>query len=298
MINFTSISIYDKPKIDEFFLSVNYQNCDFSFANLFCWQKEYQTQFAIIDDFLVIRYICDDGLPCYMMPIGNADMREVLLKLLEISNAANERFRIHAVTVEMFHMINTALPNTFSFIPYRDYFEYIYLSKDLIELKGKKYQSKRNHINRFKSLYPNFTYKTLTSEYRSQCKELYALWVEAYNKKYPNGLMLGEEYAVHAALNNFDALGLKGGAIFLNEKMIAFSVGQGVTSDTFVVNIEKALVDYKGAFQLINKLFICHEASEYTFINREEDLGIPSLRQAKMSYYPVKFLERGTVCLK
>lgn len=298
MIYFNPIQLSDKDLIDACFASSDYRNCDFSFANLLCWQKEYQTTFAIVDDFLVIRYICDDGLPCYMMPVGNGNIRNVIMKMLEMSNANNERFRIHAIISEMYDIINKAIPATFTFTPYRDYFEYIYLSKDLIELKGKKFQQKRNHINKFKLLFPNNTYKTLSNNEMQQCKDLYNAWSEKHNQKYPNSVMEGERHAVFTALDNFDILDLKGGALYVENKMVAFSIGQPVTEDTFVVYIEKALTDYPGAFQYINNQLVQQEASNYTFINREEDLGIPSLRKAKMSYYPVKFLERGSVCLK
>lgn len=295
---FKAISIVDKEEINFYFSSINYRNCDFSFANLFCWQPQYQTSYAIIDNFLVIQFICDDGLPCYMMPVGEGNMRELLLKLIHYSKNKNERFRIHAITVEMFELLNQALPTTFLFKPLRDYFEYIYLSSDLIALKGKRYQQKRNHINRFKRQYPSFVYQSMSLVHISDCKELYEKWMKQHVEKNPDSAIQGEKLAVFRALDNFIDLELKGGCLLVDGEMVAFTMGQAVTQDTFVVYIEKALNNYQGAYQVINNQFLLHEASKYTFVNREEDLGIPALRQAKMSYHPYKFLERGSVCLK
>lgn len=295
---FKAINIDDKGEINSYFSSINYRNCDFSFANLFCWQPQYQTSYAIIDNFLVIQFNCDDGFPCYMMPVGKGNMTELLLKLIHYSKKKNERFRIHAITAEMFELLDQALPATFLFKPLRDYFEYIYLSSDLIALKGKKYQQKRNHINRFKNLYPLFEYQSMSLIHIYDCKELYEKWMKQHLEKNPDSDIQGEKQAVFRALDNFIELELKGGCLLVDGKMAAFTLGQAVTPDTFVVYIEKALNNYQGAYQVINNQFLLHEASKYTFVNREEDLGIPALRQAKMSYHPYKFLERGSVCLK
>lgn len=284
--------------MNSYFNSVHYRNCDFSFSSIFCWQKQYQTTYAIVDGFLVIRYICDDNLPCYMMPIGTGDMAQVLSDVMADAKLRNERFRIHAITSEMFAILDAAMPNTFCFEAHRDYFEYIYLSKDLIELSGKRFQQKRNHINRFKVNYLNWQYKTLTDELVPQCKLLYQEWAKEYEERHPHTVMPGEAHAVDMALSYHDELGLKGGAILVENKLIAFSLGQAVTPDTFVVYVEKALVEYAGAFQLINQQLIANEAADLEFVNREEDLGLPSLRQAKMSYNPVRFLERGSVYVK
>ena len=298
MIQFKPISLEDKALFNRFFESVNYRICDFAFANLFCWQKQYSTTFAVVDDFLLIRYICDDGLPCYMMPVGNGDLKKILLRMLELANASFERFRIHAVTADMFADIDAALPHTFFFTPQRDYFEYIYLSADLIELKGKKYQSKRNHINRFKINYPEYKFVPFSPELVPACKALYQKWLHIYNDTHDEKVLFGEQHAVYEALANVDYLDLQGLVLFVGNEAVAFTLGQQVTNDTFVVFVEKALIEYQGAYQFINNAFIKAFASQVTYVNREEDLGILSLRQAKMSYHPVKFLERGSVCLK
>lgn len=298
MLNYQPITLADSALMNSYFNSVLYRNCDFSFSSIFCWQKQYQTTYALVDGFLVIRYICDDNMPCYMMPIGTGDMAKVLHDLIADAALRNERFRIHAITSEMFAILDAALPNTFSFEAHRDYFEYIYLSQDLITLSGKRFQHKRNHINRFKANFPNWQYMTLTDALVSQCRLLYQEWAKEYEQRHPHTVMPGEAYAVEMALKHHTQLNLRAGAIFVEDKMVAFSLGQAVTCDTFVVYVEKALVQYPGAFQLINQQLIANEAKEFEFINREEDLGLDSLRQAKMSYNPVRFLERGSVYVK
>ncbi len=297
MIDFKDVSIEDSVVMTEYFSKVNYRNCDFSFATIFTWSHKYKTSYAIIDGFMVVRFICDDGLPCFMMPIGNGDIANILRLMMNEAEAGNERFRIHAITAQMFSVLDEALPNTFSFTEHRDYFEYLYLAEDLIHLQGKKYQPKRNHINRFKRENPNYSYLPLTNDLFPLCLGLYEKWKVAYLLRNPDEDLQGEEVSVHLAFKYFEELKLKGGALFVGNELVAFTFGEQITEDTFAIHAEKALTHVHGAFTMINNLFAAHEASSFIYINREEDLGIEPLRKAKMSYNPVRLLKRGSVYL-
>ena len=80
--------------------------------------------------------------------------------------------------------------------------------------------------------------------------------------------------------------------------MVAFTLGEPVSEDTFVVHIEKAYADVRGAYPLINQQFLEHEVADYTYVNREDDTGDEGLRKAKLSYHPVFMVEKGAVTLK
>ena len=114
------------------------------------------------------------------------------------------------------------------------------------------------------------------------------------NEKEDKNRSLGYDYiATKLMLEHFDELQLRGGAIKVNGKIIAFTIGERLTNDTFVVHVEKAFADINGSYTIINREFIKHEASEFKYINREEDMGLDSLRQAKLSYQPEILLEEG-----
>ncbi len=298
MLSFKPITIEDQDVMNRYFKPAGYQNCDFSFSTVFCWKHQFHSTYTIVDDFLLLKYICDDNRPCFMPPIGNGDIAHILKLMLNDAKENNFRFRIQAITGEMFKRIDKLMPDTFTFKENRDYFEYIYLTSDLITLSGKKFQDKRNHINRFKKAYPNFKYQTLTPELFPACLELYKKWRNAYKESHPDSSLYGEEQAVITAFEYFEQLGLRGGSLWNNGELLAYSYGNPLCDDTFVVHAEKAMHDIPGVFQMINQQFIAHEASEFTYINREEDLGIESLRKAKMSYNPIMFLDRGSVVLK
>lgn len=298
MIDFKPVDIEDKNLMTRYFHSVNYRNCDFSFATVFCWSHKYQTAYAILDGFMLVRFLCDDGLPCYMMPIGEGNMSSILREILKDSCERKERFRIHAITSEMFDVLDKALPDTFLFNEDRDYFEYIYQVSDLVSLSGKKFQPKRNHINQFKRLYPNYSYKELTASLIPLCLDLYKEWQSIHLSKYPDADLVDEKISVDLAFKYYYLLELKGGVLFVDNKIVAFTYGEQITSDTFAIHAEKALHSVHGAYPMINQLFAEQEAKNFVYINREEDLGIESLRQAKMSYHPFMFLRRGSVYLK
>ncbi len=299
MLSFKQITIDDKEAINRYLKPTNNSNCDFSFTSVFCWKHQFQSRFTIVDDFLLLKYICEDGKPCFMTPIGNGDWTHILQLMLNDAKENNFRFRIHAITPEMFEKMNQAMPNTFIYRENRDFFEYIYLASDLISLSGKKFQDKRNHINRFCKSHPNFEYRTLTPDLFPACIELFNQWKNEYRQNHPNDNDLhGEEESTRTSFEYFEALNMRGGSLWDNGKLLAYSYGSPLCKDMFVVHAEKAMHDIPGVFQMMNQQFIKHEASEFSFINREEDMGIESLRKAKMSYNPVSFIERGIVFQK
>lgn len=100
------------------------------------------------------------------------------------------------------------------------------------------------------------------------------------------------------SLRLFEELKLRGGLIRAGGRVVAFTIGEPVCDDTMVVHIEKAFADVQGAYPIINQQFLVHEAAEYRYVNREEDLGEEGLRKAKESYHPVFLQEKGVVKLR
>jgi len=201
------------------------------------------------------------------------------------------------VTQKMFDLLEEAFPGQFLYEMDRDWFEYFYLSEDLIALRGTKYQAKRNHINKFKRTY-RWEYLPITREIIPDCLKLYKRWCEE-NRGCNSEESLAEEcIATQNAFNNYEELGLIGGALRIDGEILAYSYGQPLTGDIFGVHAEKSLYEIDGGFTMINREFAEHNCAAFTYINREEDLGLESLRQAKMSYHPAFLLEKGEVALK
>ena len=294
MINFRPVGIEDKDSINEFFLRNIYRNCDFSFSNILCWKHKYDTSFAIVDGFLFFRFFAEHNHSGYMMPLGDGDLRKAIDLLRADAKERDDKFVLYAITSEMFAHIEAACPGSFKFVPDREWFEYIYDAQDLITLKGKKFQSKRNHVNKFKRTY-TFEYLPITREIIPDCLSLYYEWCKENGGCNEDTSLIEERHATQKAFHYFEQLGLKGGAIRVDGKIIAYSYGQQLSPDTFGVHAEKSLYEIDGGFSAINQMFAEHECMHCTYINREEDLGLESLRKAKESYHPVMLLEKGYV---
>ena len=296
MIEFKDITIKDKDIITAYTMNSNRRNCDLSFSNLCSWRFLYHTKYAIIDNFLAFKFWAGDEL-AYMMPVGEGNVKPVLKALIEDASQENQPFCMLGVCSCMREELESIFPGQFIFTADRDYADYIYLRSDLATLKGKKFQAKRNHINKFRNTYGNYEYAPITPDRISECLELEAEWCKANNCDKQEGTG-NERRALVYALHHFEELGLTGGILHANGKIVAFTFGMPINKDTFVVHVEKADTNIDGAYAMINYEFANHIPEQYTYINREEDLGIEGLRKAKLSYQPTIILEKYMACLK
>lgn len=292
MISFKQIELSDKPQIDACLEGNIFRSCDFSFTNMFSWNAKFKTQFDIKHKTLFLRFVESDGKTYYMMPVGPMPFKEAIELMKADAKACRIPFEMKGITLRMWDIIQREMPGEFRYIHDRNNDEYIYLSEKLITLSGKKLQSKRNHINRFKADHPNWEYFPLTSkEELDECAYMLDEWEDL---KDDTEKSLRYDYiATKLMLEHFDYLQLKGGAVRVNGKIVAFTIGEKLTEDSFVVHVEKAFGEINGAYTIINQQFIQHEAAGFKYINREEDMGIESLRKAKQSYQPDILLEEA-----
>lgn len=296
MLVFKKIEITDKEIITKTLLDTRCRCSDFAFANLFCWSPKFNTSFDIVEKTVFLKCFDENKKPFYMMPIGEQDLKQSLQMLIDDAKKNNTPFRMRGVTERMWEYINTHFPDEFEYIIHRDDAEYIYDAEKLRTLAGKKMQKKRNHINRFKAEYPSWEYESIVSRKQlAECIKMLEIWDEIEHKDHHKNF---DFIASDLMIKHFFELDLKGGLLRVDNKIIAFTLGSHLTSDTFCVHLEKAFWDYNGAYTMINQQFLQHEAQLYKYINREEDLGIEGIRKAKLSYYPEMLLQEGSVKAK
>jgi hypothetical protein len=294
-MDFKPITIADREIITKYTWESDFKNCDFAFSNMCSWRFLYDSEFTVDDGFLFIRFHVDNGTHhhrAYMFPIGKGDIRQAINKIEDDAESLGTSFLLLGVTQESKQLLDGTFPNEFTYFPERDYFDYIYLRDDLQFLKGKKFQPKRNHINKFNRLY-KYEYIPITPEIAPQCMELEQLWLSANVSDEYREALANERRSLCFALRHFSELGLYGGAIVVEDRIVAFSYGSKINYNTFGVHVEKADINYEGIFSVINQELVSHLPEEYTYINREEDLGIEGLRKAKLSYNPILLLEKS-----
>jgi Uncharacterized conserved protein len=297
MLQFQQITISDKKKIDTCLQGNDYRVCDFCFTNLFAWQSKFKTLFSIVEETLFLCFEDDDCQQYYFMPVGKMPLEKSFSLIKEDAEKRGIPFQMKGVSEKMWKQIQEIMPNKLCYENDRNNAEYIYLSAKLISLRGKKLQSKRNHINQFKTKHSDWQYVSIqTKEDCAECLSMLEAW-EAENNPNDGWALRYDFIATKTMLDNFHYLQLRGGIIRANGKIVAFTIGEPLTSDTFCVHVEKAFSEINGAYAIINQQFIEHEASDFTYINREEDMGLENLRKAKKSYYPDILLQEGVVKL-
>lgn len=295
MIEFKKLTLADKATIQYYTLKSNRRNCDLSFANLYSWRFLYHTEFAVMDGYLLLRFIFKERLS-YMMPVGEGDLRPIMKAIMADAKAMGQPFFMQGVSVRMRADLDLAFPDTFVFKTSRDYADYLYLREDLAFLRGKKFQAKRNHVNKFLRTYPDFNYYPLTPEMIPECLELEAQWADDTHQD--NETLVAQRRSLNDAFANFQALDLMGGVLCVNGKMAAFTYGTPINAFAFDVCVEKADTTIEGVYAMINREFANRIPEQYYLINREEDLGMEGLRKAKLSYQPYEILEKYGVFLK
>jgi hypothetical protein len=243
-------------------------------------------------DWLFIRFKDNSGRNSYLKPIGTGDLAEAISLIREDHSSFDTPFQVRGLTGEMVSEIEAAMPEVFDYRLNRSISDYIYTSEKLIHLRGKKLQSKRNHINRFRRE-NDWRYYSLTGNRAlvEECRDMLRRWMEE-NREEKDPSLAYDDYASTLMLDGFEYLCLKGGLICVDGRIAAFSIGEPLTEDTFVVHVEKAFTSIHGAYTIINQQFIEHEASGFLYVNREEDMGMENLCRAKMSYHPDILLEK------
>lgn len=295
MLEFRIIDISDQERIKKALKVSDFRGCEYSFANNMAWRRLADSKIAFYKDFYIVcAFDTEDGYPHYIMPSGSGNHKELFAELKKYSDSMNAPVCINGVTEQSLVMLHELFGDSFAAKLSRDDCDYIYNTSDLIELPGKKYHAKRNHLARFNESGCEFS--LITEKDFDDC---IFFCTENYNK---NGSsehsFVAEQFAINTYFNYFGQLGLKGGILRKNGKITAVTIGEPLNSDTFCVHIEKADTSVNGIYAGINNSFAKASASDFKYINREEDLGIEGLRRSKLSYHPAFLLNKYTVIFK
>lgn len=292
-IEFHKIKLEDRDLINSYLAQQKTRSCELTFANIYLWSSFYKVDYAIVEDMLIIRG--SDSIVYFDFPIGRAEgVKPALDALMEYCKERDQEFILGLITPERFEILESLYPGMFEISYDRDAADYVYETEKLANLSGKKYHGKKNHINKFKKLYPEWNYEKIDESNVEDCFQMALTWRRL------NGCEEDEEKTAEMcvtlnSLRLMKELNLVGGLLRVNGEVVAFSIGEPVCDDTMVVHIEKAFSAIEGAYTMINQQFILHEAMDYTYVNREDDVGEEGLRQAKLSYHPAFLIEKGLV---
>ncbi len=287
MLQFTAITLDDKTRINEFFRRKDFPGDQYSFGNLFIWRNIFHAEICIEDDFLFVKS-GPDNHPVFMCPVGAGDLKQAVDKLLEWCHAKGCQLRMEWVPAEDKTALEMFYGDRARISTDRDHYDYIYSRDKLCTLAGKKLHAKRNFVNRFKKT--NWSYEPITQANMADCRAMQQEWCKT-NNCCTDPDKRDECCAVQQAFQHFDELGFTGGCLRQDGRVVAYTIGEPLNSNTFIVHIEKAFADVPGAYPMINQQFVEHAMDGFEYVNREDDVGDEGLRKAKLSYYPERLLE-------
>lgn len=283
MLEFKNITLNDKQFLENIFEKYgqpHYGNC---FGGLYIWQPAFESSYALYNDTVILRGSFGKG-HFYQLPVGKnvADAVEYLIK------TEGKELNFTGLSPLEKDFLQQHFGERFKFINNRDNAEYVYERERLCTFSGKKYQQKRNHINKFLRLYGRPETVILHSGNLHLIEETEHLWLVEHDLTDPR--IVHEKTAIKRALESFDDLGLTGVAVRVSGETVAFGIGERLSDDTVIEHFEKANRNMDGCYAIAIQQFALSLDDGIKYINREEDMGIEGLRRSKMSLKPI-FME-------
>ena len=298
MIGFKRIGLEDKVWMDELIAAADKASCSQNFTNLFIWADTYNHLVARMNDYLVVKGGLGD-VKRYLFPTGCGDIRPVIAAMIQDALACGHEFVMVGLLPEDAALLEKLYKGSFEFKKWRDGFDYVYLLEKLILLPGRKLHAKRNHINFFIEN-NDWTFEPINRENLGECRKMNEEWYREKGQSCNAGLA-NERRAVDKCFENYSELGLEGGLLRASGRIVAYTIGEPLNSDTYVIHVEKAFSSIRGAYQMINREFASYIKDNHPhiiYVNREDDTGDKGLRRAKMSYYPDRMIEKYTARYK
>ena len=303
MIEYKSIGFEDLDIIRPYLRWDDVQGCEWSAINLLTW-NHYGLEYAIVKGYLVLRFIYD-GQYTHTMPLppvpegvehprvaeaGEGCLECVIRALRDECFAHYQPFSIINLNQPGIDFLQQTFPGEFEFSePLTERYDYICLKEDIINLPGHALRPKRQHLAQFPRFYPNHEYRPIEPSLFPECLQLLQRWsdnAEAIGHLQGADSKVMERESISQVFDNWEQFGAIGGALFVDDKMVAFTYGVPINGNTFDLCVEKGDINYKGVYTVVRHHFMQQIPEQYAYINLEEDLGLPGLRRAKSSYHP------------
>lgn len=293
MIEFHRLKFAQKEAYESILFSCPPRGCEYSFANLYLWGRQQAAFMHGCVAFFSHFY----GRSVYPYPIGNGDRRAVLEEILKDAKERGIPCRITGMRECDREELEAWFPGKFHIRSSRDNFDYVYAIDDLADLKGRKFQKKRNHVNRFRAEHPNFQVVPLTVCNMPMAQNMINDWFIRRLEEDPHGDYLLENIALARACQNYTSLNMDGILLMDEGRVLAVTMGSRMAPDTFDIHFEKAREDVEGAYSAVNCEFARYlrlKHPDVQFLDREDDMGLEGLRKAKLSYNPHHLVEKYT----
>lgn len=296
MIHFQHLDPAMKSEYNKYLSASGERGCEYNFVNLYLWGRQrlsfHEGNVAIFSQF--------NRKSVYPFPLFGENLKPTLDAIIHDAATRDIPCRLTGLTQADCETLEALYPGKFRFHSDRDGYDYVYAIDDLADLKGRKYQKKRNHINRFHQLFPDATLEPITDDNTVEVVELLQKWYTDRELADSLADFHMEKAAIFKAIRDRSALGLEGLLLKHNGQALAMTMGSRLSEDTFDIHFEKALDHADGAYPTINQEFARYLRAKYPdlqYLDREDDMGLEGLRKAKLSYCPHHMIEKSWACL-
>ncbi len=290
-LQFKLIELSDREWMEACFRAGHRGSLEYSFTNLFVWRKALNIHVARYEGYAIVMATPEQ--PSYVFPMGTGPLLPVLEVMQEDAASRGVPLRFNTLLEEDRLRLEALFPGQFDIREIRHAFDYVYESERMINLSGKKLSQKRNNINKFSKEYRDWDFEEITRANIDEVHEMSKAWAAMMDTG-DDASLHDELGALEETFRHFEQLKMQGGLIRANGRIIAFSIGDPLTDDVYLIQFEKAYPNIPGAYQVINQQFAEHFAAAYKFVNREDDTGDEGLRKAKLSYDPIYLVAKYT----
>lgn len=288
---FQAITTKDIAVLNRYFAMHGTRLCNDSAGAAVLWQPYFQDAHLILDDTLLLREEFPGVGTVFSPPIGT-NVENAYAFLEQACRERGQKLRFFPVTEPELAEMRARYAQVEATL-LRDWCDYLYDAQDMVQFRGRRFNGQRNHIHRFQRLYPNWRFEDITADNLPELRAFFEDFAARYRKE--NETAQVEEQCVRDFLAHYFDYAPLGGLLRVEDQIVGFSAGE-VVGDTLIIHVEKADVAYDGVYQvLVNEFAKRFVTDGVQYINREEDVGDEGVRKSKLSYHPLRLLEKYLV---
>jgi hypothetical protein len=295
MLEWNPLTLVDRNRIEARLFELNIQLSNINYTNFMMWSHKREYQFAWHQEalFLRVRVQGKDWEYFFPMPplLGEDCMGFLVSSVKEMST----ELAFRTLDLDQVSQVRNFFSQEVRVESLENQFDYVYLTQDLVNLSGSRFHSKRNFVNQFEARY-NHQYFTISNDNIEDIRIACHNWL--YRDGEPDKQLVDEWIGINYLLDNIDNLSFVGAVIYVENKVVAFTLGELLNLNTVVIHVEKADQTYRGSYPMIANAYLKQCWPQTTFVNREEDLGIEGLRKSKKSYQPKLMVEKYCVSVQ
>ena len=302
MLPFQALSPEMYPRLKPWYFHYGENSCQHSFVSSFCMGGKYGDKVCVSEGFLfTLRSLrCTDRERVYLFPLGDtqedAPLAGAVEKVLQDAHAYGKSVCFKTMTLASFRKLDRLFPGAFAAEENRDLAEYLYTREKLAELPGHEMASRRHEVSAFLRVYGDRYSVHLIGEKDIETVKVFQKWWMEQKTEHEEDVQLElENEAIQTGLEHFSRLGLSGIVAEVDGKIAGYAYGAPLSESCYDVMIEKGDRTVADIYRMLNRDLVRLCCDGYRYINREEDLGVPGLRKAKLSYKPDVLLEKVVV---